>query len=181
MALTITAVLKEGGVYTEEHLARLYALVVENVRQPFVWQTVTDSQWPGWWSKMELFRPGRFAGRVLYLDLDTTPCGLLDDLVRDGFWMCRDWATLGLNSSVMCWTPSPETGRMFAEFEANAERIMGEFNGDQDFIQSRMKEAQAYPRRWCQSYKANYLKTGRWSDDCRVRVYHGAPKPWEVE
>lgn len=27
--------------------------------------------WPGWWSKIELFRPGLFRNDVLYLDLDT--------------------------------------------------------------------------------------------------------------
>ena len=36
---------------------------------------------PGWWSKIELFKPGRFTGRVLYLDLDSLPVGDLTDLV----------------------------------------------------------------------------------------------------
>jgi hypothetical protein len=34
---------------------------------------------PGWWSKLELFRPGIFEGRVIYFDLDTL---ILKDISR---------------------------------------------------------------------------------------------------
>lgn len=38
--------------------------------------------YPGWWSKVELFRPDIPGKRFLYLDLDTLPIGNLTDLVN---------------------------------------------------------------------------------------------------
>lgn len=179
--LTITAVLKEGGIYDESHIARLFALVVENMREAFVFQPVTDSPWPGWWAKMSLFEPGRFEGRVLYLDLDTTPCGPLDDLASDTFTMCRDWQHLGrLNSSVMAWAPGETTERIWKAWTADPEGAMRNHRGDQNFIQACVPEARTFPRRWCQSWKAEVLKKGR-HPDCRVVVHHGRPRPWDIE
>ena len=36
--------------------------------------------WRGWWSKVELFRPGLFDRPVLYLDLDSLPIGSLEEI-----------------------------------------------------------------------------------------------------
>jgi hypothetical protein len=36
----------------------------------------------GFWSKMQLFRPGVLSGPTLFLDLDTVVCGNLDEMIR---------------------------------------------------------------------------------------------------
>lgn len=38
--------------------------------------------WPGWWSKIELFRPGLFDSDVLYLDLDTLVMHNINELMK---------------------------------------------------------------------------------------------------
>ena len=45
---------------------------LSNVKIPCCERIPLQNDWPGWWSKIELFRPGLFDGdRVLYIDLDT--------------------------------------------------------------------------------------------------------------
>lgn len=172
--LTVTAVLAPPA-YDESHLARLFALVVENINQPFVWQPVTDSPWRGWWSKVSLFEPGRFAGRTLFMDLDVTPCGALDDLAAypGDLVACRDFLTLGINSSVMAWTPSERTERIYTEFTPD---VMSRMHGDQNWIYAMMPDVATFPRKWVRSHKVD-----RPHPDQRVVVCHGHPKPWDVE
>lgn len=40
-----------------------------------------DNADPGFWSKMQIFRPGLFNGPVLYIDLDTVICKNIDDII----------------------------------------------------------------------------------------------------
>jgi hypothetical protein len=68
--------------------------------------------WPGWWSKIELFRPGLFreGERVVYMDLDTVPIhgfgflwGALD--CCNDLWALRDFyrPDTGIGSGLMGW------------------------------------------------------------------------------
>jgi hypothetical protein len=62
---------------------------------------------PGWWAKIELFRPDLFSGPVLYIDLDTVICNELDTIIES----CVGKKFVGLkepkhnifNSGVMYW------------------------------------------------------------------------------
>lgn len=107
---TVACVLRTGGIYTPEWVRKL-ALGVQTWTSPtprIVCLTDMDTRalemaapgveavglkqdWPGWWSKLELFRV--FTGPVLYLDLDTLVVGPLDELVAyDGpLAMLRDF------------------------------------------------------------------------------------------
>ena len=65
-----------------------------------------QQDWPGWWSKLELFRPGLFDGLVLYLDLDTLVLGSLEPLLSYGgrFAALSDFYTPQIAASgVMLW------------------------------------------------------------------------------
>ena len=176
MAVTVTCVCVPPA-YSETHVTRLFNLAREHLCG-FVFQPLWESPWPGWWSKISLFEPGRFNGRTLYLDLDTTPCGPLADLaeMEYDFIAARDWLTLGINSSVMAWTPSERTERIYTEFVADPDGIMSRHHGDQTYIHAMMPDAQVFPRRWVRSYKADKPHA-----DQRVTVFHGEPKPWDVE
>ncbi len=65
---------------------------------------VTD--WKGWWSKIELFRPGLFDGPVVYFDLDVLICKnfttFFDGFNYRNFHMLRE-PTGTPNSSMMYW------------------------------------------------------------------------------
>ena len=176
--LTVTCVLKTGGDYDFEHLNRLYRLALPFLPDGFLWQPVLDSPCPGWWSKISLFEPGRFTGRVLYLDLDTTPCGQLADLaaVEGEFVICRDYATLGFNSSVMAW----DAGTCDDIWHGFSPETTEWFRGDQNYIQAKRPGAATFPRVWVPSWKATVRPQGVLSPDARVCVHHGRPRPWEL-
>ena len=89
MSLTVVCVWVQGHVpYGVEYVARLASSVRRSLARPYAFVCLTDqprrvpagvipievpSPRPlkGWWSKIELFQPGRFTGRVLFLDLDS--------------------------------------------------------------------------------------------------------------
>ena len=178
--LTVACVLSNGPKrsYNEEHVQRLHRMVKENLDQPFHFACVQDSPWLGWWAKISLFEPGRFKGRVLYLDLDVTITGRLDDLADfdASFAICRDFTTLGFNSSVMVW----DAGVGDHIYTAFDESVIGRLHGDQDWIQEAIPHARVFPRRWCVSYKNSRLAGGV-PKGMRVLVYHGQPKPWDLD
>lgn len=105
--ITVACVLKSGGIYNAEWVAKLQRGVARNLTLPhrfvcysdvpvpcervplvYDWEALTADRprqhdWrvaPRWWSKIELFRPGMFDGPVLYLDLDTLVVGSLDNI-----------------------------------------------------------------------------------------------------
>lgn len=136
---------------------------------------VTD--WPGYWAKLECFRPGLFTGRVLYLDLDVTVCGDLAPIIdyRTGFAAISDYERPTLNSSVMVWDAG-EADNIFTSFDPGLMQIIK--GGDQTWITDQMPHASLFPPDWCPSYK----------HDCRysvprgakVVVFHGRPRPWDL-
>lgn len=137
---------------------------------------VEDSPLPGWWAKISLFDPGRFTGRVLYLDLDVTITGSLDDLInmQGDFIICRDWIGFGYNSSVMVWNAGT-VDHLSTRF---TDHVMQRRKGDQNWITMMKPDAEKFPREWCYSYKLGE-RLG-FPKDMRVCVYHGQPKPWDV-
>lgn len=134
--------------------------------------------WNGWWHKIEMFRRNALHGRVLYLDLDVTVVGLLDDLVLfpAPFVAISDWHSGGINSSVMAWNADAYY-HVHERFNFNQECRR---SGDQDWIDAVVPEAARFPTEWCLSYKHD-VRGGHQGPDARVIVYHGFPKPWDVE
>lgn len=94
--MRIVCVLKTGGDYDAEYVARLRQAVGRHTTIEHDFLCLTDDPavrglcstlplkhgWPGWWSKIELFRPGLFPGPSLYLDLDTLILGNIDELLK---------------------------------------------------------------------------------------------------
>ena len=186
--LTVACVLSasQSGpeIYSASHVQRLALQVGEHLKQPYKFVCVTDSPWHGWWAKISLWEPGRFTGRVLYLDLDVTILGSLDEIADSPapFTIIRDWHTNNFNSSVMVWdTGNDYYERIFTLFNDidDAVRVMEAFHGDQGWIYSQCPNAHTFPPGWVCSYRHqkrwNYIPA-----DCKVLVYHGDPKPWDL-
>lgn len=179
--LTVVCVLKLGGIYNHHHVWRLQEMIAQHMEQPYRFVCVDNSPFPKWWAKISLFEPGRFNGRVLYLDLDVTITGGLDDLADYPvpFAIINDWNRQGFNSSVMAWDKGAAE-HLFTEFEPP---VMDRLHGDQNWIEEIMPQATPFPPAWCRSYKKDIKP--RLNDsvpkDCRVVVYHGFPKPWDLE
>lgn len=174
-----------------EHLSLDYTFCcLTDLRQHFartrtVW---LEHDWPGWWAKIELFRPGLFRGRVLYLDLDTSVVGSLDGVAgyKGSFGMLEDFYRPGQGASgVMAWAPSPRTERIYTEFAQMAEGAMQSHRGDQNWISGSVEWADLrslYPgqivSRW--EHCADGVP-----EESRIVAWHGEPKPaeigWELE
>lgn len=199
--LTLACVLRSGGEYEERHVERLMRQVEGRLSAPYRFVCLSDATvlceriplvmgWPGWWSKIEMFRPGLFDDRVLYLDLDVMVVGALDDLafhpgpfvISHDFIPTRmkDGRPIGskFNSSVMAWTPSPETERIYTEFTP---AVMDRLRGDQDHVAEIMPKATTFGLGLVVSYKAHVRSLGRIPASARIVVYHGRPKPWDVK
>ncbi len=180
MSLTVVCVLSQGpGNYSEEHVQRLQAQVAEHMRQPYDFVCLDDSPFPGFWAKISLFEPGRFSGRVFYLDLDVKIKDWLDELADydASFAIVKDFTQLGFNSSVMAWDAGA-ADNIFAGF--NYDEHSKRFKGDQSWIFHIKPDARRFPRGWVQSFKIACMKGG-FEPDLRVVAFHGWPRPWDLE
>mgnify|MGYP001557842518 CR=1 FL=1 len=184
--VTIACVLSPGPLYTSWHVDRLKDMVAQHMSQPYQFVCVDDSKFPGWWAKIDLFKPGRFTGRVLYLDLDSTVIGSLDDIANhkhpslfsmmENFKEFKEPNKARLNSSVMAWD-AEKANHLFTEFTPS---VMERLNGDQNWISEQMPDAATFPEDLCVSYKVRRAKLKTIPKDARVVCYHGNPKPWDL-
>lgn len=189
--LTVACVLKSGGVYDATWVARLKAGVARHLPAPHRFVALSDvgvpcerialeHDWPGWWSKIELFR---LPGPVLAIDLDTVIVGDLwhvGQFVMSpdcGFVALRDFYSFG--SGVMAWgANSALPARMYHRFAAEPARWQ-ELPGDQDFIEKQLKREpvqfwqQLFPGQFV-SYKQHCR--GGVPAGARVVYLHGKPK-----
>lgn len=191
--MEFACVLKSGGQYGVEHVARLRqhlpsgrelvcltdmpkADAIDGVRVvPLV------NGWPGWWSKIELFRPDVFSGPVLYLDLDVVVHADPTPLLRHDFTMCVDFIKPELrNSSVMSW--GVDMPHVYQTFKGDPKGLQRRFKswpsiGDQAFIQS-VTDPATFPAGDVVSWRLDCADGI--PDGAKVVAFHGKPKPWEV-
>jgi hypothetical protein len=200
----IACVLRTGGRYGVAQVQRLAADCARWADRPVVCLSDVDvpgvrtiplvHDWPGWWAKLELFRPDVFpAGtRVFYADLDTTIVGPLAPLLArpDPFLAIGDFyrrppsaAQIGLGSGLLQWTAGEQDG-LYHTFAATADAVMARFarEGDQGFLE---RERLAGTTFWesvlpgaVVSYKV-HCRQGV-PPGARVVCFHGHPKPWDV-
>lgn len=173
--ITVACVLVRGHVaFTPEYVARLRSMVARNIDRPYRFVCLTDrpEQLPpeveavpivhwkslkGWWAKINLFRPGLFTGRVLYLDLDVlivSPLNAIIDfparmaLVPDGAPKFQGQGELKTvhryNSSVMVWD-APVGNQLFENWKPD---IAARLWGDQDWIGEQMPNEATMPASW---------------------------------
>ena len=211
--LTVACVLKSGGMYDFMWVEHLHRGIKKHLRAEHRFVCLTDTpdyvdgaiiiplihDWPGWWSKMEIYR---LDGPVLYLDLDVVITGSLDELIAAD---CQpfDPAAFGiseqlgktnllvaprdfmnkreLNSSVLFFN---DCSHLYDQFAEDPDRHMSRFRGDQNFITDRCWDALTFPPGLCVSYRRHCrtkLGVGQLPKGARVVCFHGAPKPPDVD
>lgn len=149
-----------------------------------------QTEWKGWWNKIQLFKPNQFyAGqRILFLDLDVVITRELDCLVNtlDEFVMIENFGPnrshAAYNSSAMLWTAGNDTRAIWEEFDPAA---MDQLHGDQCWIWRCMdsRGISCWPREWVASYKYDIRgkpqkERDQWPP---LIVFHGPPKPPATE
>jgi hypothetical protein len=129
--LTVACVYRSGGrFYSTRYVEVLRNMVKRNLSLPHRFVCLTDvedvpceriplvANWPGFYSKIELYRPGLFKGPVLYFDLDTVIHGSLDALAHKAmqsvFGCTSDPKGGHFNSSVVSFTA--DCSFVFEEF-----------------------------------------------------------------
>ena len=194
--LTVACVLRSGGVYGPQHVDGLRAQVahwmpdarfvclsdvpVECERVPL------QTDWPGWWAKIELFR--HLTGRTLYLDLDSVIVADPAPLVTGQFLMIRNWAYPKLFASgVMSWRG--DYGHITRAFEPLAGQVMATYTtcaqwGDQAFIAERAGDVQAFAAGAIVSYRYQLLVRGGARvrpvpRSARIVAFNGTHLPWD--
>lgn len=194
--LKIACVLRSGGSYTSEDVGRLKDGVAAHLGwHRFICfsdvpvpceQVPLMEDWPGWWSKMELFRPD-ITGDLLYFDLDTIITGDLSDMASIGrLAIMRDvYRRDGLQSSVM-FMPEAERKQVWETFTEAPHEYMAQYaaGGDQAFLEPLWLERAAI---WqdvlpgqLASYKADHIAERGVPDNCRAVIFHGRPKPRDI-
>jgi hypothetical protein len=185
------AIYKDG--YTPEDVARLRNMVADHLGEHrFVCFSDVEVPceriplkhgWPGWWSKVELFREP-FDDLVVYFDLDTVIAGPLEELAAfdHQFTMLRDFGRWDIpNSGFMAWRG--DYSHLYRTFAADADRQMREYVrpprlGDQAFISEHQAPAHLWQDLFPQmifSYKLHLREKPR-PADARVVCFHGEPK-----
>ena len=206
MTPTIACVLRSGGRYTTEWVLRLKRGIERHSSGPHRFVCLADVDvpgvevlplrecWPGWWSKIELFRPGLLTGPTLYLDLDVVVVGDVAPLLSacSSFTMVHERGESDyFNSSAMAW--SDDMGWAFEAFRADAARHMERFRrhpriGDQAFISDLLVGEGRAPRTFKRvlgydaivSYKGDHCESGPPPRACIVN-FHGTPKPCDFK
>lgn len=159
-----------------------------------------------WWYKIQLFNTELFSGDLLYFDLDTVITGNLDWIwvlsTDQYFWALKDFQYLyrnviKINSSVM-WFNNQLWKNVYKNLDLTKIRIANKHYGDQDHIYANI------PRHRVKFLDSHRVNSWRWQahdggwdfankkhknpgagtklePDVSILVFHGNPKPHEIQ
>lgn len=196
--LSVCTVLRQSHEYTPDLVVRLAKSVnrhlpgipffcLSDVPVPGVTVRPLVTDWPGWWAKMELFRPD-LIGDLLFFDLDTMIIGSLEDIANvNRLTLLEDfYRPTGLGSGMM-YIPQDKRARVWASWVRNPLLWMDKYKagGDQSFLEQAWPDDKA--ARWQDlvgsqvlSYKAHIRPANIVPKDTRVVCFHGQPRPWDI-
>lgn len=146
----VICVCKSGAEYDAEWVRKLKAGVSRHLTG-FTFHCLSDldvpdriplrHKWPGWWSKIEVFREAQ-AGD-LYLDLDTVVVGNLDHFAKleSDFLAIRNFHAPSMIGSAVMWFGKPQKHvyerfceKPFKWIEYHERKRNGPYLGDQAFV-----------------------------------------------
>ena len=199
MKSTFACVLKLGGDYKPEHVTLLAAQVKKYTTVDYDFVCYTDSQdempgvisipllenWPGWWSVPEVFRN---VGPTIVVGVDTMITGNIDPLFKiakrcshEDFWMIHSWRKpVKTISGIMVY--NHDWTWLYKEFDYK--KISKRLRGEEDYTLSKLKERNIQPRILQKAFPGIYSWKRQCQEgipaDCKVLVFHGHPRPFEV-
>ena len=155
--------------YNENDVKNLYNSVTKNIKYPFNFYCLTNdmnanikgekieliNNWPGWWSKIELFRPDLPSGIILYLDLDTTIINDLTpvleysgDFILFDSRMSSNKATVNkYHASTMLFN-SRQFSWIYDKFKNNSTYYMNNYRSEQDLYGEWLPNQPTFPKEW---------------------------------
>ncbi len=199
--IAVLCVLKSGGDYDVTYVEKLRNMVARNVTIPYRFVCLTDmpvsccqtislkDNLPGWWSKIELFRPGLVsADRIIYFDLDTIIVGNIDEfLLEDGGFVAlgnlhpfRKRNPFG--SGMMAWDNNKKYSFLYSKYNVILHKG---FRGDQDYIKVMLdgdgKEITYWQKKHKGVYSYKYNCLNGLPQDAKIVCFHGRPRPIGVK
>jgi len=209
--MNIVTILKSGGDFYPSYMNKLHEMIMGNltVKVNAIY-CLTDFnsnlfntgittlpliyEFPGWWSKLELFRLHYdfLDERFLYMDLDTVIWDDFSDFFtyKGDFCIMRDVYRgkknqKAMQSSIMMFRSSEWLyNNVFRDFMNRKEKIMDEFKkgGDQRYLETVLNNNVDYfqdefPEKIV-SYKV-HCKNGV-PENTSIIIFHGKPRPHEV-
>jgi hypothetical protein len=155
--------------------------------------------WPGWWSKMELFRPDLDYLQAFYLDLDTVIVQDITNIVKQNhkFSVLRNLSELAavhrpseckrIGSGVMAWRKG-RVEHLYEQFKTDPDRYMAEYVtsrrwGDQGFIQDHAGPFDYFQDMFPKEIVSSKfgLANNNPKKHAKIVCFHGSPKPWEIK
>jgi len=186
---------KVGRLYGPDYVNRLASMVARHTTRPARFLCLTDdptglecesvpidTDLPGWWAKLILFKPHpRLIGeRTVFLDLDTIIVGTMDFLLdyAGDFAILRDFYRHdGWGSAIMSIAPGFGQ-QVWSGFDR---KRMAHHAGDQGWIREQVDFADLWqdvaPGKIV-SYKVDVQPHG--VNGASVVCFHGVPKPHEL-
>lgn len=189
--MRVMCVLKSGGIYTSEHVEMLRRQLPRGLELVCLTDMDVDimgvtalplmHDFPGWWSKIELFSPKVACEPTVYLDLDVLVHGDIYTLFHNKFTAYRDFIKPDkMNSSVMSWLEPPI--EIYLKFMTDPNKYMQLHRrwpnlGDQAFIGG-MFIHDFYENGLIRSYRKECMDGV--PEGTVIVAYHGKPKPWDT-
>jgi len=160
MSPTVACVLRSSPAFSRDYVVRLFESVREHwtgkldflaltdtpIRHPGIREIGLRYDWPGYWSKLEFFRPD-VLGDLLIFDLDTMVVGSLDDIqANDRHTMLRRFPRKYRHdlASGLMFLPAAVRPTIWRQWIQDPDRFMklyrwskksGRVGGDQGFLQ----------------------------------------------
>lgn len=200
---TVICVLRSGGAYDAEWVRKLRDGVARNLSGAHRFVCLSDVEvpcerialrhdWPGWWAKVEIFRPGVIDGPTVYLDLDTAVVANIDGLFRlpSSFAMLENMSNPEMVGSGVMWFADKAPTGVYEKFVKQPEAYIAHhernahhsYLGDQAFIFDALGDANI--ARIQEDFQGihSYKRTCRSGlpKDARLVVFPGSPKPTEL-
>ena len=206
--LKIATVWRSGGTYGEGHVNGIYNACKKFISSDFEFYCFTDytgdfsineinkvpliHNWPGYWSKMELFRPDVFPNDdVFYLDLDTLITNDITEIAtfKTEFFGMRDFNMLNELSSGVLKFESKASHYIYQTFLNNPTFWMKCRGGDQEAIRKILKKTpdfmqDIFPRRmaefknhcWNPNRRSVSIPSNYW-----IVCFHSSPKMDDIQ
>lgn len=211
--------LKWGDKYSATYVNNLYNMVERNLSSPYSFICLTDDatglnsnitilplpdiKTSGWWYKTAMFSNLGLQGVGLFIDLDVVIYRNIDKffeyspgdfcIIRD-FNRCNIKNIVKMNSSVFRLNLN-SLQHVYNAYKSSPDTYNKKFKGDQEFIESQIKNYVFWPDEWARSYKwemhdkrsivfdgARYgFQSAAPKDfaETSIAVFHGKPNPHE--
>jgi hypothetical protein len=190
--MIVATVLKTGGDFKPEHVILLRDQIarhtpaakficLSDVAIDGVNTIPLVMGWPGWWSKIELFRPGIFCEPVVYFDIDTVILSDVAGFERMNLTMLEDPLHGGPASGIMAWGYDySHVFQALCEYpSAMTYYHQHGYWGDQGFIRDNCRVIIELFKDKTASYKVHAQHAI--PNDTAVLYFHGYPRPWDTD